>query len=356
MDNIQQFPKIMAKAPRTRKIQEELRQEPPKKKYKITHRSHKSRKELKKRAPKKNVTVIPKEKQNPIVLDSREELYCYHNWSGEDNDKIENILPPTKKGRLIDIEDYTEVDSTNGENVIVLGEGDRFIVGKATRNMSKQEFGSTGRYVQVRETIQLLQNTRPSTTRGPKTSGTNTSYNLSGNRKAPLESGVLGEYAFKPGTPEAVKQQCLDGVRGIVEGMEGAVRIVTRALLETEHYINGVKEKLALESIGEKEKSVATQFASGENYWSQCHTDDDFYFTSLSVMSKSEEDNERVMYYFVFPEYKLKIPLKPGDVIVFNPLEIHSCSNCRIRDSHIFSAYVSKKTVMTGGIRIGMDK
>ena len=69
MSNIQQFPKLMAKAPRTRtrKIQEELRQEPPKKKYKITHRSHKSRKELKKKAPKKNVTVIPKEKQNPIV-------------------------------------------------------------------------------------------------------------------------------------------------------------------------------------------------------------------------------------------------------------------------------------------------
>ena len=94
-------------------------------------------------------------------------------------------------------------------------------------------------------------------------------------------------------------------------------------------------------------KSLATAMAVGENYWSYSHTDTDFYFSALSVLSQLWKDNGKVIYFFVFPAYKIMIPMRSGDVLLFNPTITHSCSNPRLPDSYIFSSYVSTQTVLT---------
>ena len=45
--------------------------------------------------------------------------------------------------------------------------------------------------------------------------------------------------------------------------------------------------------------------------------------------------------------------MKSTDVIVFNPMRMHCCSNFRYKDSYIFSAYMYEKTVITD--RVGLS-
>ena len=111
---------------------------------------------------------------------------------------------------------------------------------------------------------------------------------------------------------------------------------------------------LDLPSVSGLDGIVAIQFSAGQDYWSQAHVDNDYFFTYLSAVSAEEKDHKEVMYYFCYPEYKLKIPIKSGEVLVFNPLKLHSCSNCRYNNSFIFSSYVSTKSVTTATIGKGM--
>ena len=50
---------------------------------------------------------------------------------------------------------------------------------------------------------------------------------------------------------------------------------------------------------------------------------------------------------FIFRTYKIKILLKLGNVLMFNPSILHSCSNPKYEGSYIMLAYVSTKTVLT---------
>ena len=78
-------------------------------------------------------------------------------------------------------------------------------------------------------------------------------------------------------------------------------------------------------------------------YHSVCHIDNDVNNSIISVLHEGINDDD-VIYYFVFPEYNLKIPLRNGDVLVFNPLVYHSCSDAIHKNAMIFSQYSSRKT------------
>ena len=98
------------------------------------------------------------------------------------------------------------------------------------------------------------------------------------------------------------------------------------------------------------ERSIA------RGYWSKVHIDDDYFFTYLSVLSSHDSQYDDVLYYFCFPRYRIKIPLRTGDVLVFNPLDPHSCTNSKYDDAYIFSAYSSKKTVVTRALGLGLGE
>ena len=64
-------------------------------------------------------------------------------------------------------------------------------------------------------------------------------------------------------------------------------------------------------------------------------------------MSRRTEDNGIVLQYFIFPKFKIMIPMRTGDILLFNPTITHSCSNPSLPNTFIFSSYVSKTTVLT---------
>ena len=90
--------------------------------------------------------------------------------------------------------------------------------------------------------------------------------------------------------------------------IEMAARRIGYSLYETGVYEN-IQAHCNVPAVGvpkltedyKKRKSFATALAiGGENYWSKSHIDNDFYFTSLSVLSKQSIDSNKILYYFVF--------------------------------------------------------
>ena len=55
--------------------------------------------------------------------------------------------------------------------------------------------------------------------------------------------------------------------------------------------------------------------------------------------------DEEIFYYIVFPTYKVAVPMRSGDVILFNLKIMHSCSNPKYSGSCIISVYILVKTV-----------
>ena len=64
----------------------------------------------------------------------------------------------------------------------------------------------------------------------------------------------------------------------------------------------------------------------------------------LSVYNDNANLNTFI-YYFVFPDYELEVPIRMNDILVFNPLLYHSCSDPLDNKSYIFSQYTSQKTI-----------
>ena len=116
----------------------------------------------------------------------------------------------------------------------------------------------------------------------------------------------------------------------------------------------GVSKKT--EEVEKYRKSLATALAVGGIYWSLSHTDHDFYFTALSVLSKESSDNNRILYYFVFPLFKIMVPMSSSDILLFNPAITHSCLNQSHPDSYIFSSYVSMKTVLRAEVTMESER
>lgn len=131
--------------------------------------------------------------------------------------------------------------------------------------------------------------------------------------------------------------------------LSGALEKITnrfgRHLFESQ-LMDELRQSIGLPSFSDGDK--ATQFSVGLEYWSVAHKDDDYYYTTLSCLSRKDTDHDKILYYFVFPTYKLAVPsMRSGDVLFFNPAELHCCSNPSTEHAVIFSSYVSAKTFNT---------
>eukprot|EP00536_Pseudo-nitzschia_multiseries_P005659 jgi/Psemu1/13073/gm1.13073_g len=99
--------------------------------------------------------------------------------------------------------------------------------------------------------------------------------------------------------------------------------------------MNEVVCRTTLKSIGHH----ATAFSIGKDYHSKCHIDQDMFYTRLTVIALTHVSDDKVTYYFVFPTYGIKVPLRSGDTLLFNPLVFHSCSNPRYKGCYIIHAW-----------------
>ena len=149
-------------------------------------------------------------------------------------------------------------------------------------------------------------------------------------------------YVFKSHVTPSMKVQLKKNALHIVRHLQLGLNQVTRFVQREFSVMKQVVDRTTLNSIGDQ----ATAFSIGVNYHSRCHTDNDMYYTLATVMAPKEVSAEEVIYYFLFPAYKIKVPLRSGDSFLFNPSLNHSCSNPKHNGCYIMSAYVSRKTVL----------
>jgi len=168
-----------------------------------------------------------------------------------------------------------------------------------------------------------------------------------------LKSGELGVYAFKPNVPLEVKDYLQEEISMLALAMEKQASHFVKERSEEYPTFRKIQDLLDLPILSASEEGTNTQLSVARNHWARAHCDCDYFYTFLSCLSADvSAKKDEVIYYFCFPEYKIAVPLRSGDVIVFNPLTFHCCSNSSKADNFIWSAYVSEKTVMTAGIGI----
>ena len=69
-------------------------------------------------------------------------------------------------------------------------------------------------------------------------------------------------------------------------------------------------------------------FASGVNVYLNSHRDKEFTYCATSIHMRDEyKMTHKIVAYFAFPKLGIAIPLRPGDVLFFNPKEEHCISS-----------------------------
>ena len=99
-----------------------------------------------------------------------------------------------------------------------------------------------------------------------------------------------------------------------------------------------------------RECQVFSSFAFGRNVYLPTHVDRDFTYSIISVHTRGgfySSDCDGIVAYFCFPRLGVAVPLRPGDVLLINPLEPHSISSRRYESDEIFcfSAYLKSSIV-----------
>lgn len=98
---------------------------------------------------------------------------------------------------------------------------------------------------------------------------------------------------------------------------------------------------------------TASQISLSDNYCSPVHTDKDAFFCTLGarVPTRKENDDrnlpddaETVLLYFCFPRYGVKVPIRHGDLILFNSKTPHCATQSLFDDTQIFSCFLSNRT------------
>lgn len=257
---------------------------------------------------------------------------------------------------LSDLEIVTENKDTTNFNVI-LGhskenpDAKTFVVLKVSEQQTAVQYQPMMNNHRV--FLKKLLDTMPNVNRGEVRCGVTRRYVCFGLRKNPLDR-QLGEYAFKQGVSDADKETIKKGIRDLVKVVEKCSMIELRraGLVGDGHagFVN-VQSRFRMPSINPG--GVATQLALAQGYCSPVHVDDDVFYSSLSCydsenQKKTDKGKKRkTVYHFCFPTYGLAIPMKSGDIILFNPLVPHCTTNPRVETALIYSLYVSSKTCNT---------
>jgi hypothetical protein len=198
-----------------------------------------------------------------------------------------------------------------------------------------------------RKALDAIVNTKNDVSRGGDNEGKSKCYKLFGFRKQPLGKDV-GEYAFKSDVALEDMQFARKEVANYVSLLEELAKPYLSP--QDRSGFSKMKATMGLPATSQEDDGFATQFAVALDYWSPQHIDEDFFWTILSVLDKNMScSKEKILHWFVFPEFNLRVPLCSGDILIFNPLVTHGCSNQTEDDTFIFSAYVSSKTVAACG-------
>lgn len=292
-----------------------------------------------------NIKRIKKTTAHIQVL--KGDSFMYVNWGEMQKGPI---LKPMCKGgvpgKQLPTTDFCVIDSTTTENVAIIDEESGQLI---CCKLSKRQACDVpeSKWGEFRELLNELPSLKPNIARGKQRHGSNNRYVCFGYRKNPLGTNV-GTYCFKTNVKSDTQRRVEKGIGEMVATLENVASRMIRRLPETEEFMK-VKKAISLPTVSQGEKAfhIPTQFSVGWQYWSSVHVDKDFFYTLLSCVSPKKETDSTRLYYFVFPEYKIMVPMESCSLLWFNPVIPHSCSNPSTSDAMIFSAYVSNKTVLS---------
>ena len=111
---------------------------------------------------------------------------------------------------------------------------------------------------------------------------------------------------------------------------------------------------------GMKCEPIWGSLACGRNYYLNSHTDDDFFYSLTTIVSQyglelgrfdSYRLDAEVTNYFTFAEQGIAVAVRPGDMLIFNPMYQHCLTSrtlhCQEKDVFCLSLYL--KTAIVGG-------
>jgi hypothetical protein len=148
---------------------------------------------------------------------------------------------------------------------------------------------------------------------------------------------------------------------------ERIVKLMTRCEEVAKGYLpsNELRGLQIAKLLGEWQEidGVASQpiwgsLASGKNYYLNSHTDEDFFYSLTTIASPHglRQDIDRysmdaeVCNYFTFAEQGIAVALRPGDMLIFNPM-YHHCLSSRTSSyetEDVFCLSLYLKTTIVG--------
>jgi hypothetical protein len=105
---------------------------------------------------------------------------------------------------------------------------------------------------------------------------------------------------------------------------------------------------------GSSQKSMLKYYgalAFGCNVFLRCHTDSDFTMSIAQIHLKGKatyELDDDIVVYFCFPTLGVAVPMRPGDLLLFNSLIPHCLSSRCRQDDKIYSLATYLKTSVVG--------
>jgi hypothetical protein len=261
-------------------------------------------------------------------------------------------IQPLRGSEFINLSDYSIVDITDPTySGVAMGMSkiqNLSMLFSMVSNMRCQQINKK-KWEKAKDTLNKAESAAYINVRGKKCIGTHIAYVCYGHRNDPLGT-KLGQYSLLPNTPDDVKKSVNDGIGDIISFLESASRSVLYSLQSSVNFLD-VKDKyripgMCAHKLLDKDMSTrgfATQLCVGVDYWSIIHIENDFYYNTLSCVSEKMDDNSN-LFYFMFPSYRVAVTMRSGDVVCFNPLIYHCCTDPTKHGFNFFSCYVSTQT------------
>ena len=300
------------------------------------------------------IEALPKVRN--LEQDANKKVFFYKNWvpaapgsppvvphpRGIDNPVMVNV----DNLDAVDFSVYSQNDT-----VMFFGPDEEFICARLSARSSAELRGRKGsKFNHLRNLLEVAGQVKPNIPRGAGRGGSHTPYYKCWGWRKAYDNNPIGEYSYKPSARKEEVEYVDTNLKEFINSSELIIRRVLQRLINF-HWFQNFALWIGLPSFSSgrrkpKQAGFFTQLslASG-GYWSNLHTDTDYVYTLLSVLASEESRDNEVLYYFNFPEFALSIPLKSGEMIVFDSNVPHCSTNAKNSTDYIWSAYVSAKTV-----------
>lgn len=148
-----------------------------------------------------------------------------------------------------------------------------------------------------------------------------------------------------------MKGKSLDLIHRFIRGVEHLFRMwmPSEAIHQVQEGLNVADVPLFTTPDGKTSK-IYQAFACAKNVYLSAHVDRDFTFSAVTVLKEGKYgmDDDEVAY-FNFPRLGVSIPLRPGDLLFFDPSEYHMISSrCKDKDEIYCVSFYLKSNLIGG--------